>query len=147
MKVMEYADIDVVEIRYNLVSPEAENEVFKKIPSNRPGIICRGALSSGFLSGKYGINSVFPKTDHRNGLKHKEKKLLLKKIEEVSFLQTKERSLPQAGIDFCKSSKYVDVTLAGPKNSSQLKELTHKGYEKLTRNELERIEHIQADWI
>lgn len=147
MKVLEFADLDVIEIKYNLVSPEAQDKLFRNLSANRPGIICREALSNGFLSGRYSVNSVFPKTDHRNGLRHEEKELLLDKIEKVRFLQKKNRSLTQAGIDFCKSNKFIDVTLTGPKNRSQLKEFTNSEYEKLTKNELERIEHIQADWI
>lgn len=143
--IMENGKIDTLQLKYNLLSPQAGKVLDKS--ANKVGIICRESLANGFLSGKYSNNSRFPKTDHRNGLKNYEKKDIIERVEKFRFLEKKKRTLTQASIDFCLQNQAVDITLIGPKNRRQLNEIIDSDYEKLSQQELDKIDLIHADWI
>lgn len=62
---MEYG-ISGIEVIYNMFRLKPEEELFKSAKKNDIGIICRVPLASGLLTGKYNINTVFGKDDHRS---------------------------------------------------------------------------------
>lgn len=61
---MDY-DISAIEIIFNMFRLRPATELFPLAQERNVGIIVRVPLASGLLSGKYTLNSVFGKNDHR----------------------------------------------------------------------------------
>lgn len=96
--------------------------------------------SSGMLEGKYTAETVFPPGDHRA---HRPKSWLLngvKKIEQLRFLESSERTLGQAALQWLLNDELVASTLPNIYNQEQLIEFAEApDTPQLTTDELDRI--------
>jgi aryl-alcohol dehydrogenase-like predicted oxidoreductase len=102
--------------------------------------------SSGMLEGKYTAETVFPPNDHRN---HRPRSWLLngvKKVATLRFLESNERTLGQAALQWLLADDRVATTLPNIYDEAQLIEFA-KAPEtpRLTTDELARIEELYAD--
>jgi aryl-alcohol dehydrogenase-like predicted oxidoreductase len=97
--------------------------------------------SSGMLEGKYTEDTVFPPNDHRN---HRPRSWLLngiKKVEQLRFLERKDRTLAQAALLWLLNNKQVASTLPNIYDLAQMKEFaTAPDAPPLMPEELERIQ-------
>lgn len=59
-------DISAIEIIFNMFRIRPADELFEMAQKKNVGIIVRVPLASGLLSGKYTLDTVFGKGDHRN---------------------------------------------------------------------------------
>ncbi|NIP30533.1 MAG: hypothetical protein GTO02_11220, partial [Candidatus Dadabacteria bacterium] len=147
LKIIKNYNIDIIQIPYNLINQSAAKEFFESIESNPVGIIGREPLASGFLTGKYSTNSVFPKTDHRNGYSYVYIKNILDKVEQLKFLEIKGRSLTQCAINFCLQNKKIGVVIPGVKNRQQLFENLKSFEFNLTNQQINQINTYSKNWI
>lgn len=136
---------EVIQIPYNLLEREQEKKLFKVALEKNVGVIIRKSLASGFLSGKFKNNTIFPKSDHRSRLSREKISFLASKAREfIPIAESKKgRSLSQFSIQFCLNDDAVSVVITGARNVKQLKENTeaHK-YGKLTKSEISAINRI-----
>ena len=109
------------------------------------GYMVRVPHSSGMLEGKYTEDTVFPAGDHR---RHRPKSWLIngvKKVEQLRFLETSERTLGQAAIQWLLQEPRVMTVLPNIYNREQLLEFAKAPEtEPLTNDELERIRNLYA---
>ena len=108
--------------------------------------LIRVTHSSGMLEGKYTAETVFPPNDHRN---HRPRSWLLngvKKIDRLRFLESSERTLGQAALQWLLADDRVASTLPNIYEEAQLIEFA-KAPEcpPLTSDELARIAELYAD--
>jgi aryl-alcohol dehydrogenase-like predicted oxidoreductase len=108
--------------------------------------LIRVTHSSGMLEGKYTPDTVFPPNDHRN---HRPRSWLLngvKKIDRLRFLESSERSLGQAALQWLLTDERVASTLPNIYEEAQLIEFA-KAPEtpRLTSDELDQIAELYAD--
>jgi aryl-alcohol dehydrogenase-like predicted oxidoreductase len=108
--------------------------------------LIRVTHSSGMLEGKYTAETTFPPTDHRS---HRPRSWLLngvKKIERLRFLETGERTLGQAALQWLLLDNRVASTLPNIYNEDQLMEFA-KAPEcpSLTSDELAKIAELYAE--
>jgi aryl-alcohol dehydrogenase-like predicted oxidoreductase len=108
--------------------------------------LVRVTHSSGMLEGKYTPDTVFPPGDHRN---HRPRSWLLngiKKVERLRFLESAERTLGQAALQWLLADDRVASTLPNIYEEAQLLEFA-KAPEtpRLTHDELARIEELYAE--
>ena len=108
--------------------------------------LIRVTHSSGMLEGKYTPETVFPPNDHRN---HRPRSWLLngiKKIDRLRFLETSDRTLGQAALQWLLADKRVASTLPNIYEEAQIVEFA-KAPEcpPLTSDELEKIDELYAD--
>ncbi len=101
--------------------------------------------SSGMLEGKYTADTVFPPGDHRA---HRPRSWLLtgvKKIDQLRFLETADRTLGQAALQWLLADDRIASTLPNIYNAEQLVEFA-KAPETpaLMSDELARIDHLYA---
>ena len=101
--------------------------------------------SSGMLEGKYTVDTVFPPGDHRA---HRPRSWLLngvKKIDQLRFLETADRTLGQAALQWLLADDRIASTLPNIYNAEQLVEFA-KAPETLAlmSDELARIDHLYA---
>lgn len=110
------------------------------------GYMIRVPHSSGMLEGKYTAQTVFPPGDHR---RHRPKSWLLngiKKIERLRFLETSQRTLGQAALQWLLAEPRVMTVLPNIYDREQLLEFA-KAPETpmLTSDELRRIDDLAKE--
>lgn len=109
------------------------------------GFMIRVPHSSGMLEGKYTKDTVFAPTDHRS---HRPRQWLIngiKKIDTLRFLETPERSLGQAAIQWLLSEPRNLTVLPNIYDEEQLAEFAGApDAPPLTRDELDRIAELFA---
>jgi aryl-alcohol dehydrogenase-like predicted oxidoreductase len=66
MAVLERGKAQVIQLAYNALRLEMEDNVLPLAQKNNVGIIARVPLYYGILAGKYKADSMFPKDDHRS---------------------------------------------------------------------------------
>jgi aryl-alcohol dehydrogenase-like predicted oxidoreductase len=108
--------------------------------------LIRVTHSSGMLEGKYTPETVFPPNDHRN---HRPRSWLLngvKKINRLRFLESSERTLGQAALQWLLADERVASTLPNIYEEAQLIEFA-KAPEcpPLTSDEMTKIAELYAD--
>ena len=63
---LKYPGNETIQVIFNMFRLKPVEELFNKTEKNRTGFIIRVPLASGLLSGKYSIDTVFDKHDHRH---------------------------------------------------------------------------------
>jgi aryl-alcohol dehydrogenase-like predicted oxidoreductase len=128
--------------------------VLEQFPGNRmieaadhagtdTGFVIRVPHSSGMLEGKYTEDTVFEKTDHRS---HRPKSWLLngiKKVETLRFLETPDRTLGQAALQWLLANPRTMSTLPNIYDREQLREFAGApDTPRLTADELARVAEL-----
>jgi len=108
--------------------------------------LIRVTHSSGMLEGKYTAETTFLSTDHRS---HRPRSWLLngiKKIDKLRFLETSERTLGQAALQWLLADERVASTLPNIYNEEQLVEFA-KAPEcpPLTADDIAKIDELYSD--
>lgn len=101
--------------------------------------------SSGMLEGKYTADTVFAKNDHRS---HRPRTWLLngvKKVEQLRFLENKNRTLGQAALQWLLNDPRVATVLPNIYNEEQLHEFAATSETSpLTNEEMNNIDQLVA---
>ena len=108
--------------------------------------LIRVTHSSGMLEGKYTSETVFPPNDHRN---HRPRSWLLngvKKVDRLKFLESSERTLGQAALQWLLADDRVASTLPNIYEEAQLVEFANAPETpRLTNDELAQIEELNSE--
>lgn len=108
--------------------------------------LIRVTHSSGMLEGKYTPDTVFPPNDHRN---HRPRSWLLngvKKIDRLRFLETSERTLGQAALQWLLADERIASTLPNIYEEAQLVEFAKApDTPALTPEEMAKIADLYAE--
>jgi aryl-alcohol dehydrogenase-like predicted oxidoreductase len=98
------------------------------------------------LEGKYTADTVFPPSDHRN---HRPRSWLLngvKKIDRLRFLESSDRTLGQAALQWLLADDRVASTLPNIYEEAQLIEFAKApDSPPLTNDELDKVADLYAD--
>ncbi len=116
-----------LQIDYSILNRTPEKEIFPYTLANDLGVLVRGPLAMGILTGKFDENTTFEDGDFRqNWIKNEDEHKIflddLKKVEQLKPLETEERSLAKLAIQFVMHHPAVTVAIPGAKRISQLKE-------------------------
>ena len=134
-----------IQMIWNLLEQFPGNEMLRAAydANADTGYQIRVPHSSGMLEGKYTVDTVFPPTDHRS---HRPRQWLLngvKKIETLRFLETPDRTLGQAAIQWILAEPRVMTVLPNIYDAEQLAEFaTVSETPALTADELARIAEL-----
>jgi aryl-alcohol dehydrogenase-like predicted oxidoreductase len=108
--------------------------------------LIRVTHSSGMLEGKYTAETVFPPTDHRS---HRPRSWLLngiRKVEQLRFLESANRSLGQAALQWLLADDRVASTLPNIYNHEQLIEFARApDCPPLSGDDLTKINHLYSE--
>jgi aryl-alcohol dehydrogenase-like predicted oxidoreductase len=108
--------------------------------------LIRVTHSSGMLEGKYTAETIFPPSDHRS---HRPRSWLLngvKKIDRLRFLESSDRTLGQAALQWLLKDERVASTLPNIYEEAQLIEFAKApDCPALTTDQLEKIAELSAD--
>ncbi len=119
---MKTGNPETIQVVFNILRQEAKNELFKTARDNGVGIIVREPLANGFLSGKHMADETFAPGDIRHHFTREYILNLVLAVEQLKFLETKNRSLPQAALRFVLDHREVSTVIPGAKTPEQAEE-------------------------
>ncbi|MBI2621983.1 MAG: aldo/keto reductase [Candidatus Levybacteria bacterium] len=132
IKALDYPGVATVQIIFNIFRQRPKELFFKLAKEKNVGIIVRVPLASGLLTGKYNLESKFPKTDHRNYNRHGEAfdvgetfagvdyKTGVKAVKRLEKIKPEYMSMPEFALRFILDFKQVSTTIPGGKMPSQV---------------------------
>jgi len=134
-----------VQVVFNILRQDAKNKLFKEASDRQVGLIAREPLSNGFLAGKHtNPDEHFPIGDIRHQFPKQYVLNLIQTVEELRFLERRERSMAQACIRFVLDHQEIAVTIPGAKTSKQVEEnMNASTLSPLTGEELLRIRFLR----
>ncbi|MCJ7735529.1 MAG: aldo/keto reductase, partial [Anaerolineales bacterium] len=124
--------VAALQIDYSILNRTAEEEIFPYCLDNDIGVIVRGPLAMGILTGKFNEDTQFPEGDfRRNWLKNPEEhKIFLEDLRKVEQLQeiAGEQSLAQLALQFVLAHPAVTTVIPGAKTVQQLEQNVTVGH-------------------
>lgn len=117
--------LDCIQVRYNLLEREAEEELFPKAQKYGIGVIVRIPLLFGFLTGKFNRASRFSEDDHRRmNLSPEKIETYLQKLDKAAPLYDRypDQSQGQIALRFCLSHPACHTAIPGAKTPEQVQE-------------------------
>ena len=144
LQVLECGCAEAIQVVYNILDREAELEFFPQAAKQGVGIIDRVPLASGFLTGKYGPDTVFEKNDHRSQFSREKIEWSARQAEKLGeLIAADSRTMAQVALQFCLANPAVSVVIPGAKTPEQLRQnVKASELGPLTGEELARIEQI-----
>jgi aryl-alcohol dehydrogenase-like predicted oxidoreductase len=114
-----------LQIDYSLLNRMAEREFFDYCRQQNIGIIVRGGLAMGLLTGKFDANSSFPDGDFRNGwladpAQNAVFRQDLESVEQLKPLARAGRTLSQAALQFILHHPAVTTVIPGGRTADQV---------------------------
>ena len=143
-------DCDTLQIDYSILNRFPEREMFPYCQQHGIGVIVRGPLAMGLLSGKYRADDEFPEGDFRrawieNPEQHSQFLADLAKVEELKGLVSRGGSLAELALRFVVSHPVVATVIPGARNRRQAESNTAVGLQPLlTKDEMGAIDGIVA---
>lgn len=114
--------LDVVQLDYSILNRNAEKEILPYCQEQGIGVVVRGPLRMGLLTGKFTPDTNFPEGDIRKGWPQEEWfRESLEKVEELRDLETDEQTLGQLALRFVLDHPAVSVAIPGAKSPEQVK--------------------------
>lgn len=112
---------DTIQVVYNLLDREPEDELLPLAQAQGVGIIARVPLASGFLTGKFAADVTFPVTDHRARTYPPAKaRRMVGQVATLGFLtEGRHKTLAQAALQYCLSHPAVSAVIPGAKTPEQ----------------------------
>ena len=159
LKAIEQPGVASVQIIYNMFRQKPAETFFKKASENNVGIIVRVPLASGLLTGKFGPDTFFSESDHRNF--NREGKFFdkgetfsgvpydigLKAVEELKKIFG-QNNLAQYALKWVLSNKYITCVIPGASRVEQLKSNSNvPDLPPLSEDKMRRVEEIYNEYI
>lgn len=131
LKAIEYPGVQSVQIIFNIFRQRPSELFFREAKRRKVGILARVPLSSGMLTGKFGMKSKFSPDDHRQYNRHGEAfdvgetfsgvdyELGLEAVEKIRALVPQGVSMAQFALRWILMFEAVSCTIPGAKNSQQ----------------------------
>lgn len=116
----------VVQVDYSLLNRTPEADIFPYCQQHDIGIVTRGSLAMGRLTGKFTPETTFPEGDFRQSWveKPEERAIFLADLERAARLQgvAGERPLSQFALQFAISHPAVTAAIPGAKTAGQMEQ-------------------------
>ncbi len=136
-----------LQIDYSILNRTPESDIFPYCIENKIGVIVRGPLAMGILTGKFDAQSQFPENDFRHKWKTDPDQRAvfyddLTKVERLKPL-AQGKTLAQLALQFALAHPAVSTVIPGAKNVRQLQDnLTASIVPPLTPGEMIQINEI-----
>ncbi|HEY7090170.1 MAG TPA: aldo/keto reductase [Tepidisphaeraceae bacterium] len=134
-----------VQLEYSILNRGTEKDLLPYCQKNNIGVIVRGPLAKGVLSGKFTRETRFDdsvREKWNQGEQHEKFLSQLGIVEKLRFLEKPGRNLAQASLQFVISHPAVSVAIPGAKNVEQAKSNSAAGERTLEAGELDKIRAI-----
>ena len=132
MEAIKFPHVKSIQIVFNIFRQKPAEKFFKEAKKRNIGVIVRGPLASGLLSGSMNKNTKFPENDHRNyningsafdigdtfsGVNFNKG---LEAVDKIKKLLPKNISLSELALKWILSHDAVSVVIPGAVNKSQV---------------------------
>jgi myo-inositol catabolism protein IolS len=140
--------MDVLQVPYSLINRRAEADALPYCQQNDIGVLARGSLGMGKLSGKMTPDTKFDEGDVRlNWLKADRYEQFVADLATASRIRPlagERRSLPQLALQFVLAHPAVTLSIPGAKRPEQVEENVRAsdGASPLTPEEMKQIDQI-----
>ena len=136
-----------LQIDYSILHRMPESDILPYCEANNIGVIVRGALAMGILTGKYDEDSRFEEGDFRRGWHEdpEQHAIYLEDLAKVEALRplAQERTLAQLALQFTLANTAVSTVIPGAKNVRQMRDNIQAGLlPPLTPTEMAQINAI-----
>lgn len=138
--------LDAVQLDYSVLNRRAEQHILPYCQGQGIGVVVRGPLSKGMLTGKFTPQTQFPEGDVRHNWPQEEwYGSQLEQVEELRTLSSAERSLGQIALRFVLNHPAVSVAIPGGKTPRQVEQnVAASTWPLLTNEDVRLIEHVTA---
>ena len=139
---------DTLQIDYSILNRDAEREVLPFCQQHGIGVIVRGPLGMGLLTGKFTGQETFQGDDFRKEWTQDPDKRAqferdLETVKQLQPLATEERSLAQTALQFVLAHQAVSTVIPGARNPQQAASNSAAGAMRpLTVDELAKIDEV-----
>jgi aryl-alcohol dehydrogenase-like predicted oxidoreductase len=124
--------LSTLQIDYSILNRTAEKEIFPYCLEHNIGVIVRGPLAMGILTGKFSEKSRFPAGDFRQNWinNQEENQIFLDDLKKVDQLKEIAGDLPlsQLALQFVLAHPAVSTVIPGAKTIQQVQENARVGY-------------------
>jgi myo-inositol catabolism protein IolS len=135
--------IDVLQVDYSILNRAAEKEILPYCQEENIGVVIRGPLQKGLLTGKFKKEATFTGNDVRQHWDQKWFEEQIEKVEELKKLEREERTLGQLALQFVLSHPAVSTAIPGAKTLRQVEQNVGASVRPLlSKEELEYINQI-----
>lgn len=136
-----------LQIDYSILNRTAEAEILPYCQENNIGVIVRGALAMGILTGKYDAGTRFGPDDFRRRWHEnaEEYEVFLEDLDKMERLRplAEERSPAQLALQFVLAHPAVTTVIPGAKNARQMRDNVQAGLlPPLAATELDQIDAV-----
>lgn len=141
-------DCDVLQTDYSILNRTAEQEIFPYCQENGIGVIVRGPLAMGLLTGKYSASDTFPDGDFRRAWIEdpEQNEQFLRDLEVVDRLRevvSEDGSMARFALRFAMSHPAVSTVIPGARNESQARANAQAASEPLlSATELKSVDRL-----
>lgn len=155
LKAMEYENVTTVQIIFNMLRQRPAEHFFEEAARKNVGIIVRVPLASGLLSGKFTVDTVFGKDDHRtfnrNGEAFDKGETFsgvayskgLQAVEEIKKLFPQNENLAAIALKWILMFDQVSCVIPGASGPDQVfSNIAAANLPNLTSNQMEGIKNI-----
>jgi aryl-alcohol dehydrogenase-like predicted oxidoreductase len=134
---------EVIQLVYNILQQETGKRIFPLAKEKGVGIIVRVPLASGWLTGKYDANTVFPSDDHRSGRYTADRvKETAEKVARLDFLLEEAETLAEAALRFTLMDPAVSTVIPGGKAPAQVADNVKAAGNPLSEGAMKRIQEL-----
>ena len=141
-------DCDVLQTDYSILNRTAEAELLPYCQEHGIGVIVRGPLAMGLLTGKYAAGDTFPDGDFRRAWiedpeQHEQYLRDLETVERLRELLPEGETMARFALRFVRSHPAVSTVIPGAKDRSQAESNSAAGFAPLlTQAELAAVDRI-----
>jgi myo-inositol catabolism protein IolS len=115
--------LDVVQLDYSILNRSTEKEVLPYLQENEIGVVVRGPLRMGVLTGKFTKDTVFPEGDIRKNWPNEPWfQDSLEKVNRLRPLENESSTLGQAALRYVLNHPAVSVAIPGGKTPAQVEQ-------------------------
>jgi len=133
----------VIQVDYSILNRSAEKEVLPYCVDHNIGVILKGPLKMGLLTGKFSPETSLPEGDVRRGWPQETwYHEALEKVERLRPLANDGRSLGQVALAFAIRHPAVSVAIPGAKTPAQIEANARAADVRLRDEELRSIDEI-----
>ncbi|HAA75931.1 TPA: hypothetical protein DCE37_12515 [Candidatus Latescibacteria bacterium] len=138
---------EIIQLVYNILQPDVGNAIYPLAEAKDVGIIVRVPLASGWLTGKYDENTVFPNEDHRSRRFGPEQvRQMANRVKLLDFLLEEADSLAEAAIRFTLMPSVVSTVIPGAKSPAQVAANVKASGRPLSDGAMQRIADVVAEF-
>jgi myo-inositol catabolism protein IolS len=112
--------LDVVQIDYSILNRNGEKEILPYCEKEQIGVVVRGPLQKGLLTGKFNRVTTFTGNDVRQHWDRAWFEENVEKVKKLNILENERRTLSQVALQFVLSHPAVSAAIPGAKNNSQV---------------------------